>query len=93
LSLWLLSAAALIAIGSRTGKQCRERYRNHLSSHINHAPWSSEEDELGHHWTKFVGYLPGNDMMMMMMMMMEIMIMIMMMMEIMMIEITMKEMM
>jgi hypothetical protein len=59
--------------GSRTGKQCRERYRNHLSPHINHAPWSSEEDELlirlhnslGRHWTKFVDYLLGNDMMMM----------------------------
>jgi hypothetical protein len=29
----------------RIGKQCRERWRNHLDPTINHAPWTSEEDE------------------------------------------------
>jgi hypothetical protein len=29
----------------RIGKQCRERWRNHLDPAINHAPWTREEDE------------------------------------------------
>jgi hypothetical protein len=29
----------------RIGKQCRERWRNHLDPAINHAPWTPEEDE------------------------------------------------
>jgi hypothetical protein len=28
----------------RIGKQCRERWRNHLDPAINHAPWTPEED-------------------------------------------------
>lgn len=30
----------------RIGKQCRERWRNHLDPSINHSPWTEEEDEL-----------------------------------------------
>jgi hypothetical protein len=29
----------------RIGKQCRERWRNHLDPAMNHAPWTAEEDE------------------------------------------------
>jgi len=54
-------------IGSRTGKQCRERYINHLSPHIKHGPWTDEEDEimyklhaeLGSKWVQYMERLPG----------------------------------
>ena len=44
----------------RIGKQCRERWRNHLDPNINHSPWTPEEDDLlrrlhaqfGNHWVK-----------------------------------------
>lgn len=44
----------------RIGKQCRERWRNHLDPSINHSPWTEEEDELliklhreyGNKWVK-----------------------------------------
>ena len=29
----------------RTGKQCRERWYNHLSPSVNKLPWSAEEEE------------------------------------------------
>lgn len=29
----------------RIGKQCRERWRNHLDPNINHNPWTHEEDD------------------------------------------------
>ena len=43
----------------RVGKQCRERYYNHLDPNVRREPWSSEEDELiikyhdmyGNKWT------------------------------------------
>lgn len=31
---------------SRTGKQCRERWHNHLKTGVNKAPWTSDEDEI-----------------------------------------------
>lgn len=48
-------------------RQCRERYRNYLSPHLNHGPWSKEEDEilfikfseLGPHWSKMVKFFKG----------------------------------
>jgi len=54
-------------MNSRTGKQCRERYINHLSPHIKHSPWTNEEDDtilklhamIGTKWCKFLDYLPG----------------------------------
>lgn len=44
----------------RIGKQCRERWRNHLDPNINHSPWTAEEDatlihlhkQFGNHWVK-----------------------------------------
>jgi len=33
-------------MGPRTGKQCRERYLNHLSPQIRHGPWSAKEDAI-----------------------------------------------
>lgn len=44
----------------RIGKQCRERWRNHLDPAINHDPWTPEEDKLlirlhreyGNSWVK-----------------------------------------
>jgi hypothetical protein len=31
----------------RIGKQCRERWHNHLNPNINKAPWSEQEDRYG----------------------------------------------
>ena len=52
---------------ARTGKQCRERYLNHLSPTVKTDPWTSMEDEtirslysvLGSQWSKFMDRLPG----------------------------------
>jgi hypothetical protein len=51
----------------RIGKQCRERWRNHLDPDVNHAPWTEQEDEIlinchetiGTKWVKIAEYLPG----------------------------------
>jgi hypothetical protein len=51
----------------RTGKQCRERYKNHLNSNVNHADWTVEEDDklielhgtYGNAWTKIAAVFPG----------------------------------
>ena len=52
---------------NRTGKQCRERFFNHLSPDIKKGAWTKEEDnviveqqnKLGNQWTKIAAYLPG----------------------------------
>jgi hypothetical protein len=52
---------------NRTGKQCRERYKNHLSPKIKKGDWTPEEDKiimemkkkLGNHWTTIAKFLPG----------------------------------
>eukprot|EP01035_Chromulina_nebulosa_P026508 gene26508-34710_t len=52
---------------NRTGKQCRERYNNHLNPKIKKGDWSEEEDQLlmrmneqyGNKWTKIAQFLPG----------------------------------
>lgn len=44
----------------RIGKQCRERWRNHLDPSLNHSPWTAEEDQkiielhkqYGNHWVQ-----------------------------------------
>jgi hypothetical protein len=51
----------------RLGKQCRERWRNHLDPDVNRAPWTDEEDQIlidwhdkiGSKWVKIADYLPG----------------------------------
>jgi myb proto-oncogene protein len=52
---------------ARTGKQCRERYINHLSPRVKTDPWTPEEDDkiiklhsmIGTKWCKFIPHLPG----------------------------------
>ena len=54
-------------VPSRTGKQCRERYFNHLHPALKKTNWSLEEDRiietmqnmLGNQWCKFTKVLPG----------------------------------
>lgn len=51
----------------RSGKQCRERYVNHLQPGIKHSEWTPEEDrtiyesylELGRKWSDIARRLPG----------------------------------
>lgn len=51
----------------RVGKQCRERWFNHLCPTVNKTAWSKEEewilfilhDRLGNKWSKLCNYLPG----------------------------------
>jgi hypothetical protein len=51
----------------RTGKQCRERWHNHLNPGIKKGDWTEEEDRIilkmqktiGNQWAKITKYLPG----------------------------------
>ena len=51
----------------RTGKQCRERYCQHLDPNINKGPWTEREDNIiynkhkiyGNKWATIALYLPG----------------------------------
>jgi len=52
---------------NRTGKQCRERYHNHLHPDVKKGEWTEEEDlileemhqKLGNQWAKIAKSLPG----------------------------------
>ena len=51
----------------RIGKQCRERWHNHLNPYIKKVPWSEEEEWIlyfkhklhGNHWAEISKYLEG----------------------------------
>ena len=55
------------ALPGRTGKQCRERWHNHLDHDIRKDAWSLEEDckliqlqaEFGNKWADLAKFLPG----------------------------------
>jgi Myb-like DNA-binding domain len=61
---WTVLATKL---GTRSGKQCRERWLNHLNPDIKKGPWSSSEDALlislhqrmGNRWSDIAKQLPG----------------------------------
>ena len=61
---WAKLAAMLTG---RTGKQCRERFKNHLDPSLSKDPWTSEEDDklislhdqFGNSWTKLASFFPG----------------------------------
>jgi len=54
-------------IHGRSGKQCRERYLNHLGPHLKRTRWSANEDATifrlhslyGPKWSQIVKFLPG----------------------------------
>jgi len=54
-------------MSGRTGKQCRERWCNHLSPNVNKSSWSLEEEmilllihnKIGNKWSEIANYLKG----------------------------------
>jgi hypothetical protein len=65
---WSILSKRMTDLGfQRMGKQCRERWYNHLDPSVSKDPWSETEDalilnmhaELGNKWTVFAEKLPG----------------------------------
>ena len=56
-----------LILPGRIGKQCRERWKNHLDPDVNRDPWTPEEDQtliqlhsqIGNQWVKIAEHLPG----------------------------------
>ncbi|KDN52548.1 hypothetical protein K437DRAFT_210979, partial [Tilletiaria anomala UBC 951] len=54
-------------LGTRSGKQCRERWHNHINPDIRKGPFTPEEDSLilrlftdvGSKWAYIAKYMPG----------------------------------
>lgn len=64
---WCEVARALTQFNTRTGKQCRERWFNHVSPDCKKGSWTKEEDDVlingvthhGHRWAAISKLLPG----------------------------------
>ena len=60
-------AKLALLLNGRTGKQCRERFKNHLDPNLVKNPWTPEEDQqlinlhkqYGNQWTKISSFFEG----------------------------------